>query len=234
MSESVCLISAKGGVGKTTFAINLASSLRYYGIESIIVDADFLNPCVALHLGFPNLAKTLNSAISGKFNVLDCTFKHNSGVKFIPTSTRNQDYNNLLVSNLGLHINILKQKTNLVILDSAEDPYHQFHTINFADHVIAVCTPSNISVHNTQKLIERVKSFGSNVNGIIINKHIGDEFDVSLQEIETKLGIPVLGVIPYDESVRQARQLKHPVVFSHPESKSATSFRRIAVSLLGR
>ena len=219
----------------------------------ILVDADFIHPNISLNLGFPNLTKNLNSAINGTHPVHSCLYQHNSGLKFVPSSIFQKDYHNSLITHLKPHlIDLSKRKphahfpkrgastnsmaqnnsTNLVVVDSADDHFHTMHTMQASDHVIAVCTACPNSVHDTKKFIEQSNSIGINIEGVIVNQFKSDEFDHSLFEISEKLSKPILGVIPFDNSVRSASKLNHPVVFAHPDSDSASAFRKLAVSLL--
>ena len=49
--QIIGVMSQKGGVGKTTIAVNLAVMLRLKGYETLIVDLDTSNPSVGIHLG---------------------------------------------------------------------------------------------------------------------------------------------------------------------------------------
>ena len=49
MAKTIGVISIKGGVGKTTSAVNLGAALADIGKKVLIVDADFSSPSVGLH-----------------------------------------------------------------------------------------------------------------------------------------------------------------------------------------
>ena len=53
VSRIIGCISAKGGVGKTTSAINLAAALNYFGKDVTLVDANLTSPNVGIYLGTP-------------------------------------------------------------------------------------------------------------------------------------------------------------------------------------
>ena len=65
----ISVVSGKGGVGKTTTAVNIASLLSLSGRSVAIVDADVYNPCVFFHLGLPHPATGLQALLRGKADI---------------------------------------------------------------------------------------------------------------------------------------------------------------------
>jgi septum site-determining protein MinD len=86
MSRLIAVISGKGGVGKTTTAINLGTALNKFGKDVIIVDANLTTPNVGLHLGAPIVPVNLNHVLLGKAKVADAVYEHESGTKIVPSS----------------------------------------------------------------------------------------------------------------------------------------------------
>jgi MinD-like ATPase involved in chromosome partitioning or flagellar assembly len=54
------------------------------------------------------------------------------------------------------------------------------------------------------------------------------------ERFEKLLDLPVIGVIPYDDNVRKAVKLKHPVTHTHPNAKASKSYEELAGLILGR
>src|SRR3989338_3248141 len=86
MTKIITITSGKGGVGKTTTAINLGAALNAFGKEVIIVDANLTTPNVGLHLGAPLVPVSLNHVLLGKADITDAIYEHASGTKIIPSS----------------------------------------------------------------------------------------------------------------------------------------------------
>ncbi|RMG76099.1 MAG: septum site-determining protein MinD, partial [Bacteroidetes bacterium] len=86
MSRLITITSGKGGVGKTTTAINLATAINSFGKEVVVVDANLTTPNVGLHLGAPIVPISLNHVLLGKAKVQDAIYEHESGTKIIPSS----------------------------------------------------------------------------------------------------------------------------------------------------
>lgn len=68
MTRFVGIVSGKGGVGRTTIAINLSTALHKFNREIILVDAHLNQPHIALFLGSHNVEKSLHHAIKNKIN----------------------------------------------------------------------------------------------------------------------------------------------------------------------
>src|SRR3989344_74108 len=109
MAKIYGIISAKGGVGKTTSAINLAAALNKLGEDVMIVDANFSTPNVGLHLGAPVVPVTLNHVLDGKANARNAVYEHN-GLKVLLSSLAMQNIDNLRHDKL---INLGKQLKRL-------------------------------------------------------------------------------------------------------------------------
>src|SRR3990167_6287456 len=86
MAKLLTIISGKGGVGKTTTAINLGAALNSFGKEVIVLDANLTTPNVGLHLGAPIVPVNLNHVLNGKANIADAIYEHESGMKIVPSS----------------------------------------------------------------------------------------------------------------------------------------------------
>ena len=86
MAKLITITSGKGGVGKTTTAINLGAALNAFGKEVIILDANLTTPNIGLHLGAPIVPVSLNHVLLGKARLSDAIYEHESGTKIITSS----------------------------------------------------------------------------------------------------------------------------------------------------
>src|SRR3990167_6753582 len=119
MPKIITITSGKGGVGKTTTAINLGVALNYFGKEVVIVDANLTTPNVGLHLGAPIVPVNLNHVLLGKAKVSDSIYEHQSGTKIIPSSLSVKELKRLNHDKLKEVGRKLKKMADFVIFDSA-------------------------------------------------------------------------------------------------------------------
>ena len=65
MKRVIVITSGKGGVGKTTTAINLGAAINHFGRDVLIVDGNLTTPNVGIHFGSPEVPVNLNHVLSG-------------------------------------------------------------------------------------------------------------------------------------------------------------------------
>ena len=71
------------------------------------------------------------------------------------------------------------------------------------------------------------------VSGIILTRVYDDELELTKKDVEAILETPVIGIIPEDETIREAVKMKHPVTHSHPNAPSSLGYKELAAKLLG-
>ena len=233
MTKFIALVSSKGGVGKTTIAVNLATALMQFGREVVLVDANLANPNIALHLGSPKLPATLHDALAGTKHIREVAYLHPSGLKVIPASLSWQAH----ADPEKLHATLLELigTAELVLMDTATGMGKNTRAaLETADESIIVTTPDLPAVTDAIRTSMLCEQTGCNILGIIVNRFAARQEELTIPAIEAMLERPVLGVIPEEEMHRRALALQHPLQYTHPESAAAVEFRKLAARLLGQ
>jgi len=234
MSKVYVIISGKGGVGKTTSAINLGLSINELGKETIIVDANLTTPNVGLHLGSPIVPITLNHVISDKAKVEEAIYEHESGVKVMPSSLSIGELKSMNHEKLSGITKKLKKIADIIILDSAAGLGEEAKSaMKAADEVVVITNPEISAVTDALKTIKLAEQLNKKVVGVIVTRHEGKKWEMDIPTVRDMLEVPILGIIPEDDSVKESQRLKAGVVHTHPNSKSAKSYRKIARRILG-
>lgn len=234
MTKFITITSGKGGVGKTTTAINLATALNSLGKDAIVVDANLTTPNVNIHLGAPRLPKTLHDALRGDIKLIEAVYKHKGGLKVIPASISLEDLRTLDMDRFKHILKDLEGKTDLVILDSGAGLGKEgIMSIEAADEVLVVTNPDLPSVAGAMKAVKVSRDVGKLVLGALVTKVSKDKFSMKDREIEKLLDVPVIGHISYDENIRKALRLKNPVLYTHPNTKASRQYRLLASTILG-
>lgn len=234
MTTFVVIASAKGGVGKTTTALNLGHALNQFGREVVVVDANFQTPHLTLLLGSTEVSDTLVDALKGEKKITDVAYIHPSGLRIIPSTMSRERLHEAKHEHLADTLLGLQDKVEVVIIDSGPGFTDEFlSTIKIADHVVVVTSPELHAVTDALKTIKIVHDNGVSVLGAVVNGHIDDKYHMTPRNVETLLETPVIGVIPYDDAIRRSHYYKHPVTYSHPLSPSSVAFKKVAAALIG-
>ena len=233
MAKVITIASGKGGVGKTTSAINIGAALNYFGKEVVIVDANLTTPNVGLHLGAPIVPVNLNHVLNGKAKVIDAVYEHESGTKVIPSSLSIKDLRNLNSKGLKEVGRRLKKMADFVILDAAAGLGEEaIAAFDAADEIILVTNPEIPAVTDALKASKLAEQMGKRVEGVIITRVNGRRSQMPIANIQDMLELPILGIIPEDDNISKAIVMKDALVHTHPKSKASRAYRKLAAKLI--
>ncbi|MEM3113382.1 MAG: cell division ATPase MinD [Candidatus Pacearchaeota archaeon] len=235
MSRFILITSGKGGVGKTTTAVNLATAMSYFDEDVTLVDVNLTTPNVGLHLGAPVVPVTLNHVLSGKADLVDAIYEHDSGTKVIPSSISLRELKQLEGKDLVNVSKDLRKISDNVILDSAAGLGSEtLNAMSIADDIIIVTNPEMPAVTDALKTAKVAENMGKNIFGVIVTRVRGNKNEMSIQNIKEMLELPILGIVPEDPKIQESLAMRNAVVMTHPKSKSAKSYRVIAGKILGK
>ena len=234
MTKIITITSGKGGVGKTTTAINLAAALNSFGKEVIIVDANLSTPNVGLHFGAPIVPISLNHVLNGKAEIADAIYEHASGTKIMPSSLSVKDLRNINHSMLKEIGKKLKKAADFVIYDSAAGLGEEaLAAIEAGDEMIIVTNPEIPAVTDALKVSKIIEQAGKEIRGVIVTKVRGNRCEMPVANVKDMLELPIIGVVPLDYKVQEALVMKDALVHTHPRSKAARAYKRIAAKIAG-
>ncbi|MDO8517178.1 MAG: cell division ATPase MinD [Nanoarchaeota archaeon] len=234
MARVITIISGKGGVGKTTTAINLGACLNCLDKEVIIVDANLNTPNIGINLGAPIVPITLNHVLKDKANVEDAIYEHHSGTKIMPSSLSVKELTKFNTKKLPAVTNKLRKISDFVIFDSAAGFGEEvIDAISIADEIIIVTNPEMPAVTDALKAVKVAKNMGKDVRGVIVTRHKNEKYEMSLASIKAMLEVPIIGVIPEDKSIKESVARRDAVIHTHPKSKASKKYHEIAFKISG-
>ncbi|MCX6748355.1 MAG: cell division ATPase MinD [Candidatus Pacearchaeota archaeon] len=235
MSTVYAIISGKGGVGKTSSAVNLGAALNKFKEDVVIVDANLTTPNLGLYFGAPIVPVNLNHVLQNKAEIGEAIYEHESGTKIIPSSLSLKDVKKIDSKKMEEITKDLKKISNYIILDSAAGLGEEAKfAINSADEIIVVANPNILSVTDALKTITLAKELNKQVKGVIVTRVSGDRNEMPLQSIKEMLEVPILGIIPEDKAIGESLAKKNAVVHTRPGSKSAQAYLDLAAKILGK
>lgn len=234
MGRIIAIVSGKGGVGKTTTAINLGAALNQLNKEVIIVDVNLNTPNIGIHLGAPIVPVTLNHVLKGKADIEEAIYEHSSGTKIIPSSLSVKEITKFNTKRIPQVISELKNKADFIILDSAAGFSEEaMATLEAGDEIIIVTNPEMPSVTDSLKAVKVAREMRKDVKGIIVTRHRNEDYEMSLPSIRSMLESPIIGVVPEDAAVKKALNKRDAVVHTHPKSKASRKYNEIALKIIG-
>lgn len=234
MGKLITITSGKGGVGKTTTAINLATAINSFGKEVVLVDANLTTPNVGLHLGAPIVPISLNHVLLGKAKINDAIYEHESGTKIIPSSLSINELRRINHKKLKEVGKKLRKMADFVVYDSAAGLGEEaIAAMESADEIIIVTNPEIPAVTDALKTSKLIEQLGKEVKGVIVTRVAGAKTEMPISNVAEMLELPILGVVPEDLRVKQALVMKDALVHTHPKSKASLAYKRIAAKLIG-
>tara|TARA_Y100000310_G_scaffold343984_1_gene454373 strand:- start:8552 stop:9310 length:759 start_codon:yes stop_codon:yes gene_type:complete len=229
--KTIGLLSGKGGVGKTSSAVNLSAALNHFGRNVVVLDANLSTPNVGLHLGVPTVPISMHDVLLGKNKINEAVYRHASGMKFVPGSLSMTDMQGLKLDRMK---SVKELDADYVILDGAAGLGGEaLQVMKHCDELIIVTNPELPAVTDALKTVKLAEEMGTSVMGVLVTRSKQDDLDVSVRNIEALLERPVLGVIPEDYTMREALSMKDAVVHTHPSTKAARGYLKLAANLVG-
>ncbi|MBN1793074.1 cell division ATPase MinD [Candidatus Woesearchaeota archaeon] len=235
MPHTIAIASGKGGVGKTTSAINLAHAMSRHDKRVLLIDGNLSTPNVHVYLGWPILNKTLVSVLKREATLKEAIYKHHSGLRILPSISSASELRSLKSDRLSELVQDLDGEADIILLDSAAGLGREtLGALDACDEVLIVTNPELGAVLDAQKTVQLAHELGKTVLGVVLNKVRRDKHELPIEEVEKLLDLPVIGVVPFDDNIRKAlRKNEHPITHSRPYSKSANSYEELAEILLG-
>lgn len=207
MSNIIAFVSIKGGVGKTTLALETASVLaNRLDKKVLLVDANFSAPNIGLYLDLTN-ETTLHDCLNG-------TLPHNAiyeahGIDVIPANLDFHDeYDPFKLSKI---LNKYKSRYDYIILDSSPNYEELKPVIAAANRIFLVTSPDNVTLTTTLKAAELARENNTPVEGIIINKIRSPKHEFNIHEVEMISNIPVMAKILDHKKMARSIYYKTPL-----------------------
>ncbi len=232
VAEVIAIVSPKGGVGKTTIAANLGIALARIGKRVLLIDTNPHTPNLSLYLGLLRTPYTLRDLIVEKLLPPEVTYVVEEDLHLMPSPVFGaEELENLNEKKLKSLLKRLRPNYDFIILDSPPgvDDYIKM-LMKASDSALLIVTPDLPTLATSKKIAYMSTETRTAVN-VVVNKATGSRHEVTKNEIEGFLGLPVYAVIPYDKTVIKAVQMLKPVInFNCPASRA---IKRLAYRVAG-
>jgi len=235
----VAVSSGKGGVGKSTVAVNLAVSLAQMGARTGILDTDVYGPNVPIMLGGNDMPEVRGN------NIVPPVYH---GVKTMSIGLLNPGDKAVIWRGPMLHSAVqqfLRQvewgELDYLVVDmppgTGDVQLSMAQMVALAGAVL-VTTPQEVALADVRKAYSMFEQLNVPVLGIVENMSFfecpndGAKFFIfgngGGEALAERYGVPFLGGIPIAINIREGGDLGVPIVVSAPDSPQAQAFRNVA------
>jgi septum site-determining protein MinD len=233
MNKIIVITSGKGGVGKTTTAINLGAAINYFGKDVLIIDGNLSTPNVGIHLNSPEVPINLNHVLLGKADALEAVYEHESGLKIMPSSLSIKELRRVRPERINNFKKDFKKISEYIIVDSSAGLGDEaLATIELADELIIVTNAEMPAITDALKTIKLAQQMKKNVLGVIVTRVRKDDIEMNAETVKDMLETTILGMIPEDMDVKRSLNQKDAVVHTHPQSDAARAYKEIAARIV--
>lgn len=247
VKKIIGVASGKGGVGKSTTAVNLALALAHKGEKVALVDADIYGPSIPTMLGYEG--QPLLSDDGQTFNPFETYNIKSISIGSLISRDTPIIWRGVKISSA---LEQLMKQTNwgeidIMVIDMPPGTGDIQITLSQRvemDGVVIVSTPQDIALIDAIKGVNMFKKTGTPILGIIENMSYficpccGARSDIfgheGAKQTAEKMGETFLGEIPLDMAIRQNADKGTPIVVSAPNSPYSQAYLDIAQKIIQR
>lgn len=236
----ITIFGAKGGIGKTTIATNLATALvRCTGSTVVLVDMDTRFGDVAIMMDVPveqsiaDVARHLDELDRDK--VRDYLVQHHSGASILPAPLHPSEWRNLTPQHIEKIIDLLAQSHDYVIIDTP-GTFNEIiaTTLEQASLILLLTSMDIASIKDTALALEMLRAASISEDKVKLTINYCTSAN-SLREgdVERVLDYEVFWRVPHDLAVSSSTQLGQPIVIARPYARVARNITDLAYTLSG-
>ena len=242
----IAIASGKGGVGKSTIAVNLATAFAALGLRAGVLDADVYGPSAPRMLGVDEEPKfedgKLVPLIAHGVKVMSIGFLADEGAPMIWRGPMASSAVRQMASDVRW--GTAEQPLDVLVVDlppGTGDVQLTLVQKLKIDGVVIVSTPQEIALIDARRAAAMFRKTATPILGVIENMayfpdpatgaHIPIFGEGGARAEAQRLGVPLLGEIPIAIALRQGCDDGVPVVVSDPDGAVAAAFRNAAMAL---
>lgn len=242
IKHKIVVISGKGGVGKTTVAVNLAISLASYGLRVGLLDVDITGPNVNKMLGISPDIRPQVDPDAKKFYPVNGPLN----IKVMSMAFLTEDSDTPVIWRGPMKMGAVRQflgdavwgELDYLICDlppGTSDETLDILQLIPDENVVIVSTPQEVALMDARKTIAMSQTMERKVLGIIENMsgfkcpHCNNYIELyppgGAEKASKDFKITLLGKIPFEVEVGQQGDQGLPFVLKYPDSESAKAFK---------
>ncbi len=246
----IAIVSAKGGVGKTTVAANLSTAFNHSGQTVLAVDIDPQN-ALRFHLGIdPNTINGISRATLSNQNWREACFKNPAGIYTLPYGSVNEQDRHAFERHLEAHPDWLLTQLqalklgddDLVVLDTPPGPSIYMRQVLSVAHMVIIVTLADAASYATLPMMEGLmQTYCTGRPGFVDYAVVINQLDLSRQlsqdvsqVMRANFGERVVGLIRHDQAVCEALAFDQSVLDYDTRCQATRDFLACAQQVMAR
>lgn len=250
IKNKILVMSGKGGVGKSTVAVNLAIGLANKGFKVGLMDVDLHGPDICRMLNLTDPLKPPENK-----DDLVPTLQYNNNLKVVSLEYMMKDRDEAIIWRGPLKIQAIRQfvadmdwgELDYLVVDAppgtGDEPLSVAQTIKGV-HALVVTTPQAVALADVRKSINFCKMVNMPILGVVENMsgyicpHCEEKVDIFSsgggEQVARDFDLPFLGRVPMDPRVVTAGDTGKPYLSSNVETPATAAFSDIVESVARR
>ena len=245
VKQAIAIASGKGGVGKSTVAINLACALGISGAKVGLLDADIYGPSIPGMMGVQDQPRVVDQ----KLMPLEAFGVKLMSIGFLAGADKAMVWRGPMVSRAieQMLTDVHWGELDYLVIDLPPGTGDASLTLAQAvplTGVAIVCTPQTAALSIAVKALQMFRGLNVSPLGLVENMswfvcgRCSEEHYIfdhgGAERAAARLGVPYLGGIPLEKAIREEADAGAPVVVSRPDSAGAKAFRDVASAIAAR
>ena len=245
--HKIVVLSAKGGVGKSSVAVNLAVTLSRKGLKIGLLDTDLLAPSIPTLLGMEGKSPTQGD---GRTNPVF----FNDTLKVMSTGLLLHDDSEMLALRGQAKHNLIEEfftsvdwgELDCLVIDcppgASDEPLSVIQLLQNVDGAVIVTTPQELALVDVRTSVIFCRHLNLPVIGIVENMsghvcpHCGESSDIFKsgggRQLADEMGVPFLGSIPLDSAMVSAGDGGKPYMAVSRDTPAGEAMRDIFEKVL--
>lgn len=219
MGEVICVLSGKGGTGKTTICAAVASCLAAEGKRVLCIDADIGLRNLDIALGMSELPiVAFTDVIHGHYALSDATRHPQLQELYLFTAPVRENEELIHAEGFGRLLQEARKEFDYCLIDAPAGVGAGFRLASrYADRCLVISTPDPASLRDAACAADLLSLDGKEDLHLIVNRVYPKMFrrmDLTVDDVMDEVGLPLLGIVPEDSDVMLAAAEGDALIFA--------------------